>query len=247
MSQNLPVIEILLESLRRPVAKYRELVRLCWPYAAVFILEPFLPVDTSNFGMSISYVLLLLIFSVLAAIGCHRIFLLSEEDVIDLSAVRWGQREMQFLLKLIGIGIMTSLISFPLMLVLTEIQVLKPPDQEGYGVPFLLLTTLIWAPVYYFVARWSLILPDSALDVGRKTSWAWSASKGNSFRLFLLVGLIPLLNGFLWGLIQEALGSSLIIGVLQNVVWVVVWVIEICLLSLSYEWIVLEKEKDGLA
>jgi hypothetical protein len=49
-----------------------------------------------------------------------------------------------------------------------------------------------------------------------------------------------LLTGFVLNLLAEFLGSSIIFGVVQNAIWLAVGAVEICLLSLSYEWMELE-------
>ncbi len=65
---------------------------------------------------------------------------------------------------------------------------------------------------------------------------AWSLSKGNSLRLTFLVGVIPLLtDSFFFSLLPES--DSLIYRGFYYLAWAVVAVIEVGILSLSYQWL----------
>jgi membrane-anchored glycerophosphoryl diester phosphodiesterase (GDPDase) len=239
MSKKLPVEAIIRESIRRTSLRYKELIVLCWPYIAVILATYFVQEGTRKDWTSIVNMLAFVVVSVLAAIGCHRVFLVPEE-ISNLSALRWGKRETQFLINAIGLGFMTALTSIPSMIAVFNIQEMELFSGDENWTLYLLITTLLYAPPYYFIARWALILPASALDRNRNMRWAWDISKGNSFQLFILIGLVPLLTGFVLSSLAEFLGSSIIFLIVQNAIWLAVGAVEICLLSLSYEWMELE-------
>jgi membrane-anchored glycerophosphoryl diester phosphodiesterase (GDPDase) len=235
MSKKLPVEAIIRESIRRTTLRYKELIVLCWPYIAVILATSFVQESTGQGWTSIVNILALVVVSVLAAIGCHRVFLVPEE-ISNMSALRWGKRETQFLINAMGLGVMTLLTSIPSLIAIVYMQNMELFAEETNWTLFLLVTTLLYAPPYYFIARWALILPASALDRNRNMRWAWDISKGNSFQLFILIGLVPLLTGFVLSSLAEFLGSSIIFLIVQNAIWLAVGAVEICLLSLSYEW-----------
>jgi hypothetical protein len=237
MEEKFPVEAIIHESFRRTLSRRNELIRLCWPYAILIIVSSTGTQAVNSTALSIILVLLSGAFSVLAAVRCHRVFLLSEAEAHELSAFKWGQRETQFLLNVIGISLMTSVISIPSIIIY-----IQTVEFLGYDIPESnpandLLAILVYLPVYYFVARWALILPDTALDIGRKLSWAWHVTRGHSFQLFIVIGLVPFLFAFVIGLLSYLFGESPIFHLVQAIIWVPIAAVEICLLSLSYEWI----------
>lgn len=62
---------------------------------------------------------------------------------------------------------------------------------------------LIWhGPFYYLFGRWVLVFPAIAIDQEPKLGWSWKQTKGNGWRMFILVGLLPMTVGYLWWLLS---------------------------------------------
>jgi cbb3-type cytochrome oxidase subunit 3 len=54
---------------------------------------------------------------------------------------------------------------------------------------------------YYILGRWVLVFPAIAIDQEPKLGWSWKQTKGNSWRMFILVGFLPLTVGHFWYLL----------------------------------------------
>ncbi len=243
MNKQLPIKQIFVESIKMPFDRYKELIRLGWPYAFLILASSFMPEDIDGIALNIAYGAVFCLTGVLGTVGCHRVFLLPTDIVSKTPTVRWSYRETNFLLCMIGIGILTSLIIMPFFFVVANLDFFA--YYEDNETLMGLIFTISLMPVYYFVSRWSLILPDLAVDNDRTFSWAWNISSGYSFRLFILIGALPLVTSVIFELLVSLLEPSYILSLIQNSIWLVVAIIEICLLSLSYEWIVARQEPEN--
>ena len=56
-------------------------------------------------------------------------------------------------------------------------------------------------PFYYIFGRWVLVFPAIAIDQEPELGWSWKQTKGNSWRMFILVGFLPLTVGHFWYLL----------------------------------------------
>lgn len=239
MNKKLPIKKIFFKGIKMPFERYKELIRLGWPYATLVLASSFISEEINGITLNIACGGLFFFTGVLGMVGCHRIFLLPTKDVAETSTVRWGYRETKFMFCLIGIAVLASIISAPIFTVFFNLDDFSNRDNKTVmGLVYIVL----FIPVYYFISRWSLILPDSAIGNNRTLSWAWDISADYSFRVFILIGAVPLFTSFIFEIIFSVLEFSYILNLFQNSVWLIVAVIEICLLSLSYEWIVLRQE-----
>lgn len=245
MKEPLPIKEIFIEGIRMPFARYRELIRLGAPYAILFLASAFLPEEAEFSALGFASGALLTLTGVLWIVGCHRVFLLPADIVQETPAARWSIMETEYLLSTIGIALLSALVTFPIFIVhfaLPEIALFANGENR---ILMVIVTVVMFVPAYYFMSRWSLILPGIAIDTDRTVSWAWSVSSGYSFRLFVLIGALPVLTDFCLSYILALFGPSIILNILHNLVWLVVATIEICFLSLSYEWIVDRLEPEN--
>ena len=86
------------------------------------------------------------------------------------------------------------------------------------------------------MARLSLVLPATAIDQkGKSLKWSWRLSQGNSIRLFLIIGSIPLLTNIFLYFLPESEG--IVLSLVYSTVGLIVGAIEICLLSLSFNFL----------
>lgn len=87
------------------------------------------------------------------------------------------------------------------------------------------------------MSRCSLILPSCAIGIsGRSFLWSWEQSSGNGWRLTLLIGVLPFATDLFFGLLPKS--ESLLVSLLEGVLWLAIGVIDVCLLSLSYKLLV---------
>ena len=245
LNTKLPVLDIFLEAIYLPIKHFRVLLKFGSPLIILsglfFIyLSIFSGDNESNEYSSIIKILfnILTIASILmAVVGCHRTFLMSPEDVNNTRAIRWTGREMRFLGWWVAIGVITCIIAIPFAMV--EMPIIRNllEYEAKYKFYFYLILILVNLPIYYFIARWSLILPAAAIDKRNLSLfWAWDLSKDNGLRLLVLIGLIPLLAELIFNLFIPN-SASLIFTYFINLLWFVISVMEIGLLSLSYAYL----------
>ena len=246
----LPVKRIFLESIQLPIVRFRSLLRVGAPLLSLLIITMLigqsgiieLQQEAGLFiVMGLVFLFLAVLTATMAVVGCHRIFLMDEKDIMATATVRWDERESRFLGWWIGIGILASLVILPLMLALMP---LYNSFVEYNELMTELLMAVLILPVYYFISRWSLLLPATAVDTRHDLSWSWKISRGNGLRLTVLIGVIPFLTSMAFDLLPES--ESVIQMSLLGSVWLVVAVFEICLLSLSYQWLIKHNTQDEL-
>ena len=144
-----------------------------------------------------------LIFSFFA-IPCHRSILIGEHSVPRFGIPGRPHREFRFFLWLIFIYTIATVF----MVLASEVAVRLTDFIDtfhGEGSPkvsikllggridFFPLVLLWLIPFGYLIGRLSLLLPAIAVDVQVSLRSAWSQSKGNGWRMALLVGWIPTL------------------------------------------------------
>jgi hypothetical protein len=168
-------------------------------------------------------------------VTCQRLILLGDESVARFGPLKWTWRETRFVGWFVAIVACIIWISIPAGILLELL--LLPFDEFSSYLDELpsdsWISYLLAAPFFYVMARWSLVIPATAVDERPDLRWAWRCSRGNGWRLVLVVWLLP------WAissahelLVREQ--STLIEDVLSFALWLVLFVIEIAALSLSY-------------
>ncbi len=246
----LPVLRILLEGVSLPAKRAATLVRFAGLFIVVLALVIVaIPDDPDEIeGVEVALILLvwlplLLAAFTLAAVVCHRVFVLGDESMIGQGLVWWSSRETRFLGWLIGLGFCAATITVLGMIVSMIVgSMMTNGDQEPSQVGIVGSLFLVDLVVAYFVGRWSLVLPATAIDDRPSLSWAWSTSRGNGLRLMVLVGLFPMGVNFASTFLPET--RSVVDSILLAPVWLYVWAVEIALLSLSYRELVRHQVTD---
>lgn len=147
-----------------------------------------------------------IIFTVFA-VFCHRLILVGEPPGSLLRTLRWTSRETRFLILSFGLYVVGFLFVIPIFgLILVAIVAFAKGagailEYNHFGNDFwgsesfsFLLGSIIWG---YFLGRFSLILPATAIDLRPNLNWAWSKTIGNGWQMAILVGLLPLTFSFL--------------------------------------------------
>lgn len=142
-----------------------------------------------------------LIFSCFA-VSCHRSILIGGHSVPRFGIPGWPRREFRFFLWLIAI----YTIAMMFMVLASEVAVRlreffeTVSGEELKELSFRLLglriSLFLWMllgiiPFGYVIGRLSLLLPAIAVDLQVSLRLVWSQSKGNGWRIALLVGWIP--------------------------------------------------------
>ncbi|MDE1465828.1 hypothetical protein [Spartinivicinus poritis] len=230
VNKTLPLKEIFLKGLTTPFQNITALLRLGIPFIFLMILLDYLiphPPEINFMLYFFIYIIYYLAF-VLSVIGCHRVFLLNSEAIQSTPVLRWTKRETKFLLIFFGFSVIygiTAAISYNLTALL--------PDNNS--IPFSLLMAILMLPATYCISRWSLILPATAIDQPKTLQWAWSISSDHQLRLFVLIGLLPILTSQIMSYLPFL---PYYLDFVYDLIWLIVAVIEICILSQAYKWIV---------
>ena len=237
----LPVFEILQEAILLPRKYLTTLLRFASPLLITYLLSTvymrFIVGNQELEEIGTFIIPILFIVSlVLGIVGCHRTFLLEGNDVQNTKAFRWTGRETRYVGWWILISLCVVLLMLPAVLILAS-------GMDDF-VGFMFDNKYVYLPIfgvinvfaYYFLSRFSLILPATAIGVQNKTlSWAWNLSSGNGWRLTLLIGVIPFMTNLVFEFLPEF--DSMLYSILVVIIWLVVGVIEIGLLSLSYSYL----------
>ncbi len=137
-----------------------------------------------------------LVFVVLA-VYCHRaILLFSHERAFHLHGV-FNTRERKFFFWLIWVYVVTLLCAIPGSITagifLQELEEIYTKNTLMKSIlEIFLFYGVFLLPLYYIIGRWSLVFPAIAVDGLPKMSWSWRSTKGNGWRMVVLVGFIPL-------------------------------------------------------
>ena len=149
------------------------------------------------------YISNILIFSFFA-VPCHRSIPIGEHSVPRFGIPGWPHREFKFFLWLIFIYTIATMFMFLASEVAVRLtDFIDTFHGERYPkvsvkllggrLDFFPLVLLWLIPFGYLIGRLSLLLPAIAVDVQASLRSAWSQSKGNGWRMALLVGWIPTL------------------------------------------------------
>jgi hypothetical protein len=179
-------------------------------------------------GMAVLHGLVFVLF----AVTCHRLVLLDPLTVSQTPVPRWTRRETRFFLKALAMWALCMGVGFAFMALFVFA---AAPLLEELGPKWFtsILMPIFLLPMYYLVARLSLVLPATALDRKVGLGWAWDLSAGNSWRLFLVIGILPWVISAPSCLIDYT-GPSVAATVAVTIVGAVLLVVEIAALSLAF-------------
>ena len=171
-------------------------------------------------------------FFTLFAVTCHRLVLLPSGRVRGIQSPRWSARESRFLFWVITLWIVYLVVWWVGMLVSAN---LLPNDQVAGWLK--VIESLASVPALYLIARLSLVFPATAIDQPAGLRWAWRASRGNGWRLVVVVTVLPWLVSHLVGLLyrDEATAAEI---VLLTVFGTALFALEIAALSVAYRELV---------
>ena len=170
------------------------------------------------------------LFFTLFAVTCHRLVLLQSRPLGRIALPRWSWRESWFFLRLVGVwGIYLAVWWLCLLLGANAW-----PRAAGDVSEWLkAIETAGKVPALYVIARLSLVFPATAIDRPASFRWAWRASRGNGWRLVVVVTVLPWLVGLLFGLLYRE-DPTMAETVLLTVAGTALFAFEIAALSVAY-------------
>jgi hypothetical protein len=229
----LPVVEILVEAFRFPWQHRREFARgLIVPLSGLVTLliagQYWQPESFPAFAYAVFGILYLLLFCWLA-VGCHRLVLLKPDA--RSTDMKWSRRESYFLIWLIGLLFLRWIVTMVVVMIgVPLLNLLQPPGEMGHW-----FAQAAELPAWYVFARLSLVFPALALDHRTGLAHAWTLSSGNGIRMFFLVCLFPWALESAFDLLLPQ-GDSVLLDVIYGVALPLLYVCEICALSLAYRF-----------
>jgi len=204
---------------------------------------------TSSFYLY-ALVALSFLITIVMSINVHRILLLSKEETPTWGVYTFGTRELTFILKGIGLGILLGLTFFILyfiaMFLGKAIQSLLGSSLASiYSVGISIVIVVFIGIVF---SRISLIFPAISIDKPIYFSDAFELTKNHKFLVFITVLVIPVffavVVGFVYGLAIEFLMALISekLSILYSLLNVFITVFTIGFLSVTYEYIISKQE-----
>lgn len=208
------------------------IMKLSLSYVLIILIESVgKSIDVENRYFGYAVLLLTPIFYTYYAVICHRLVILGNASVPPFGIRKWTIRETRFLGWLIGFWLVLMLLmESRSMMAHLLISLLGISGVTVFQISLVIIILL----VMYLLARLSMIFP--AVAIGKKPSikWAWDISKGNGWRLLLIVGFMPLTLGIIQLYLEEADGT-VIEYIVNSMLSFVVSIIGISAVSLSYK------------
>ncbi len=187
---------------------------------------------------------------VMFAVAWHRRYLVPDDDVTVRAAYHWRPRHTGFLVAVIVVGLWAALtfvlVFFPAILVAGPfIRILWPEPPEEWAISMLGLGVIWIASVFAacVAARYSMLMPSSAVGQRMSSAECWRFTQGNGSRLALIIVLIAIAI-FVITLALDALQSLLFDSegfiadsaalFFDELVWFVGLALGISVLSIAY-------------
>jgi hypothetical protein len=206
---------------------------LSWSFAIKYLAIP----TWLSWGL---YLLYLVLF-IMLAVTCHRLVLLNLSEIHTFTALRWTRRENRFLFWLIFGGLVAlsvQLITGTIVSKIVEnIGTIMTNFFYPKEIPIFVFEYVINLAAKmsadYLLARVCVLLPAIAVDKKVNLKWAWKLTENNSWRLVLIVSVLPWILSHFIGLIYRD-NATMIETILLTVLSFAFMVFEIVAISLSY-------------
>ncbi|ADG94503.1 hypothetical protein Arnit_2855 [Arcobacter nitrofigilis DSM 7299] len=226
--------------------KYILMRALFIPFLILSIIEYYsthIMISKSTF-----YILTALSFlvTIVMSINVHRILLLSEEETPKWGVYKFGQREISFILKGIGLGLLMALVFFLVYFISLFIGKFIQGffgSNVAYFYNILVVVVLVGF-IGMITSRISLIFPSIAIDKPLDFGDALALSKNYKLLVFMMVIIFPILFAtvvsFVYGLVIKFLMAliSSDLSILYSLLNIFVTVFTIGFLSVTYEYII---------
>ncbi len=132
---------------------------------------------------------------IMFAVAWHRRYLVPDELTTVRAALRWGWRQTRFLLLTIAVGLIAALAFAVSFFVVSLIGGLLLDDQGQTalgGLAFAALVIAVGLVVLSIYGRLSMWFPSNAVDHRMSLRECWAFSRGNGWRLALIIVLVAI-------------------------------------------------------
>ncbi len=242
-----PVALLLRDAIRELLAKRRALLpALLLPCAGITVLAWVFEIVGSEGLKMFVWWLAYAPFYVMFAVSCHRTVLLGTEQLPRASGIFWTRRETAFLGWFVGIALLAIAVSF-----VSGLLALMLPVSAGNTMLGWARAAVLYLFASYFILRFSLVLPASALEHRVTFAESWAATKGHGITLAVAVGIpAGLATMILLGL-DRVIGNyeSLLFTLPYYLVSFVLMAVEIAVLSIAYKYLffITPNERDRMS
>ena len=234
----LPVLNIIIEAFWYPWKyKYQMFNALALPVAIVVIVST----AWYEFGVTVSrlswiyYIAYVFSFSFFA-ISCHRFVLIGADNKVSQPYSLIIKKIIFFTL----LGMLIYLLAgIPFWFILTiamnvlSDETLLSSSHNLTADNFNWVKLLLMLPFGYFVGRFSLVLPATAIDVRTNLMWSWEVTKYNGTRMLILIGAVPWVTTILLDLLWRENGTMFEYVFLSMLGYLAV-AVEIFILSIAF-------------
>ncbi|MCP3889873.1 MAG: hypothetical protein GY702_13510 [Desulfobulbaceae bacterium] len=174
------------------------------------------------------------------AVTCHRLILIGTDDVYSSFNFRLRIREVKFLGWILIVYTIVTLAEMVPMTITMNLN--GSYGTENSSEEFYWLSQIFKIPALYVLGRLCLVFPATAVDGKAGLKWSWLITKGNGWRVFVIVGLVPWIFSWLvWLVWREE--ATLVEQVLLTLVTYIGLAVEIFMLSLTYKELSSEQYK----
>ena len=172
------------------------------------------------------------VFFTLFAVTCHRLVLLQPGWRGRMPVPPWSRREARFFFWVVTLWIVYLVVWWLGLLVAGNIS-----PRDSLQAWFDVIEFAASLPALYVVARLSLVFPATAIDQPAGLKWAWRTSRGNGWRLVVVVAVVPWLLSHLVGLLyRETPTAPEVVAI--TVLGTALFAVEIAALSVAYRELV---------
>lgn len=183
--------------------------------------------------------------TIVMSINVHRILLLNEKETPKWGVYKFGQREMSFILKGIGLGLFLVLCFFILTVVFSLLEKIIYSFHSGIILSIYTISAFVFKVIFLgmIFSRISLVFPAIAIDKPIDFSDAFELSKNYKLLIFTMVIIFPILFAvivsFVYGLAIKFLMVlvSTDLSILYSLLNIFITVFTIGFLSVTYEYI----------
>jgi len=244
LMEKLSLKEIFVGAFVTPWWHRKKFVKIVFPILFSF-LGMLLVIDLTTSGMksvNLKLIFTLIFFIVIypiLAIECHRIILVESIKKYEKNFSKSLSRIFKFICWMLALGVIGKLVSFPFP---------KVPNLIASNLAQELLPAFIdlgFLPALYVAARFSLVLPSTAIDRPASLMDSWNKTKGVGWKMFAIIFLFPSILILL--LANVSFGDGQVLGFLKLFLFIIVLIIEFSALSLAYQHLVKEPSKNDIA
>lgn len=185
-----------------------------YPCIVIIIISLFL----NKYTINVIFLIINLYLYNVIVVRIHRVFLLDETEFSFKRAFLWRSSNTGYLLTTIAIVTLAIVVIVPLVVIIGSYEKI--------------VIIIAYIPIGYIISRFSLVLPSIAINDRIDFNKAWKISKGQGWKVFLLIFMLPFL--FEHG-IEVIYYDSIFLRPLFSFLSIIVMVFVIIVLSNTYK------------